>query len=66
MVNKKKKIHFYFLNKDFSLNIEVKLLKVSTDGKNIVIEGSVSQILYVGFSFCFISKNGQLLVIFKN
>ena len=56
MVNKKYFFHFYFLNKDISLNIEVKLLKFSTDVKNILMERSMSQIFYVGFSFCFISK----------
>ena len=52
-MNKKHIFHFYFLNKDFSLNIEVNVLKSFTDVKNILIEGSVSQIFYLGLSFCF-------------
>ena len=58
MVNKKHIFHFYILNKDFSLNIEVNVLKSFTDVKNILIEGSVSQIFNLGLSFCFMSKNG--------
>ena len=58
MVNKKLFFHFYILNKDFWLNIKGKILKFSTDVKDIVVEGSVSQIFDLGLSFCFISKNG--------
>ena len=57
-MNKKHIFHFYFLNKDFLLNIEVNVLKSFTDVTNILIEGSVSQIFYLGLSFCFMSKNG--------
>ena len=42
MVNKKHVFHFYFFNKDISLNIQVKILKSSSDVKNIYMEGSVS------------------------
>ena len=52
-MNKKHIFHFHFLNKDFSLNIEVNVLKSFTDVKNILIEGSLSQIFYLGLSFCF-------------
>ena len=58
MVNKKHYFHFYFLNKDISLNIQVKILKFSPDVKNIHMEGSLSQIFYLGFSSCFTPKNG--------
>ena len=58
MVNKKVFCHFYFLNKDISLNIHVNIFKFSTYVKNIHIEGYVSQIFYLGLSFCFIKKNG--------
>ena len=58
MINKNHFFHFYFLNKGFSLNIEVNVLKSSADVKNILMEGSVSQIFYLGLSFCFTSKNG--------
>ena len=50
--------HFYFLNKDISLNIYDKNLKLLTGVKHIHMEGTVSQILYSGRSFYFISKNG--------
>ena len=43
MVNTKHVFHFYFLNKDV---------------KHIHMKGSVSQIFYLGLSFCFIPKNG--------
>ena len=56
MVNRKHFFHFYFFNNDSSPNIRVKLLKFSTDVKIIHREGSVSQIFYLGFSFCFIKK----------
>ena len=58
MVIKKYLFHFYFLNKNISLNIQVNILKSSTDAKNIDIKGSMSQIVYLGFTFCFILKNG--------
>ena len=58
MVNKKHIFHFYFLNKDFSLTFGVNVLKFSTDVRNIRMEGSVSQILDLGLSFCLIKKNG--------
>ena len=64
MVNKKQYFYFYFLNKDFWLNIGVNVLEFSTDVKNIRMEGSVSQILYLGLSFYFIAKKGYILVIF--
>ena len=58
MANKKLFFHFYFLNKGISPNIQVNILKFSTDVKNILMEGSVSQNFDVGLSFCFIPKNG--------
>ena len=58
MVNKKHFLNFYFVNKNFSLNIEVNVLKFSIDVKNILMEGTVSQIFDLGLRFCFISKNG--------
>ena len=59
MINKKQLFHFNFLNKDFSLNIEVNVLKSSTYVKNILMEGSVSQICYIGLSFCLSKKKGN-------
>ena len=56
MGNKKHFFHFYFLNKDFALNIEVNVLKISADVKNILMQGTVSQIFDLGLSFCFIYK----------
>ena len=58
MVNKKHFFNFYFLNKDLLLTIEVNVFKFSTDVRNIRMEGSMSQILDLGLSFCFIKKNG--------
>ena len=58
MINKKHFFHFNFLNKDFSLNIEVNVLKYSSYVKNILMEGPVSQIFYIGLSFCLSQKNG--------
>ena len=58
MANKKQFFHFYFLNKGVSPNIQVNILKFSTDVKNILIEGSVSQNFDLGLSFCFIKTNG--------
>ena len=37
--------HFYFLNTDISLDIDVTELKFAIQVKNIAIEGSVSQIV---------------------
>ena len=34
--------------------------------KNILMEGTVSQIFNLGLSFVFISENGKLLMIFCN
>ena len=58
MVNKKLFFYFYFFNKDFSLTIGVNVLRFSTGVRNLHMEGSVSQILDLGLSFCFIKKNG--------
>ena len=52
--------------KDFSLNIVYLILKPFRDVKNITLEGTTSQILYLGPSFYFIWKNGKLLVHFLN
>ena len=40
------------------------LLKLYRYVLDIVIEGTVSQFFYLGLSFCFMSKNGKLFVIF--
>ena len=59
MINKKHFFHFNFLNKDFSRNIEVNVLKSSTYVKNILMEGSVSKIFYIGLSFCLSQRKGN-------
>ena len=46
----------YFLFKDFSLNIVYLILKLFKDVKNITLEGTVTQILYLDPSFYFIWK----------
>ena len=50
--------HFYFLNMDISLNIQTLAIKFYTGVLNIPLEGSVSQIFYLGLSFYFMIKNG--------
>ena len=52
-----------FLNQDFSLNIELTLLKLSRY-INILMEGIMSQNFGLGLSFYFMSKNGKPFVIF--
>ena len=49
---------------DFSLNILYIYMKSSGDVNNISVEGTLSQISYVGSSFHFIRKNEKLLVYF--
>ena len=39
-------------------------LKLSMHVYNIHVEGNVSQIFYLRFTFCFMSKNGQLFIYF--
>ena len=51
-------VHFYFLNSDISLNNKLPVIKVYTGIKNIHIEGTVSQIFYLGLTFDLILKNG--------
>ena len=46
------------MNKDISLDIEVTEFKFITEVGNIPMEGSVSKIFYLGFSFYLMSKNG--------
>ena len=47
-------LHFYFLNIDISLIVEIAVIKSNTDVKNIHMEGTLSQIFYLGLSFYFI------------
>ena len=44
-----------FLNFDSSFNIKDRKLKFSVYVLGIMIEGTVSQIFYLGLSFCFMS-----------
>ena len=46
--------HFYFLNMDILLNNELPVMKFCTDVKNIHMEGTLSQIFYLGLGFNFI------------
>ena len=46
----------YFLNNDFSLNIQCILLKFDTHVHDDQEEGTVSQILDLGLSFCFMQS----------
>ena len=47
---------FYFLNMDISLGICFSTMKSCMVGHKILLEGSVSQIFDLGFSFYFMSK----------
>ena len=49
--------HFYFLNMDISVNIQVTEMKFLTKVNSIQMEGTVSHIYYIGLSFVFIVKN---------
>ena len=46
--------HFYFLAKDLSLNNVYWISIFFRDVKNIPLEGTMSQILFLGLSFYFI------------
>ena len=48
---------------DIPANIIVTDITFSAEVNNIDMQGTVSQNLYLGLSFDFISKNGYLLVI---
>ena len=48
--------HQHFLNMDISLNRQQKLLKFCFCVPYYHIEGSVSQIFYLGLSFCFMKS----------
>ena len=50
--------HFYLFNMDSALNIYTLVIKVYTGVPNIALEGSVSQIVYLGPGFYFMIKNG--------
>ena len=54
--------HFYFLNTDISLDIDVTELKFAIQVKNIAIEGSVSQIFDEGLLF---KKTGNFWLFFQ-
>ena len=43
--------HFYSFNMDISLNIQVSDTKFSTVGDNNRMQGTMSQIFYLGLSF---------------
>ena len=47
---------FNFLNTDISLNIYTLVIQFCTDVLNIPIEGTVSQICYLGLGFYFMKK----------
>ena len=50
-------LHFYFLNMDISLNIYTLVIEFYTDILNIPLEGTLSQIFYLGPGFYFMTKN---------
>ena len=57
--------HFYFSNQDISLTIKPPYLKVCNQINNVYLEGTMSQIFYLGPSFYFMSKIGKLLLFFS-
>ena len=50
--------HFYFLNNDISITIYAIEMNFSVCISNVLPEGSVSQIFYLGPSYYFMSKIG--------
>ena len=48
--------HFYFLNMDISLNIYTLVIKLYTGVPYIPLEGTMSQIFYLGPGFHFMIK----------
>ena len=50
----------FFLNSDISVTVHVMRLEFSECDLKVLLEGSVSQNLYLGLSFYFITKNGKL------
>ena len=56
----------YFLNVDFSLTITHRDFKSRLPSLNTPLEGTVSQIFYLGLRFYFMSKNGKHFVKFVN
>ena len=58
MVCKKYLFTLLFLIVHISTNYALGGLKFSMHVTNIHVEGTVSQIFYLGLSFCFMSKNG--------
>ena len=57
--------HFYVLNMDISLNIYTLVTKFYTGVLNIPLEGSLSQIFYLGLSFYLMIKNSNFWSFFK-
>ena len=58
--------HFYFLNMDISLNIYTLVINFYTGVLNIPLEGSLSQIFYLGPGFYFMTKKtGDFLPFFR-
>ena len=56
--------HSTFLNRDFSLDIVRKCIKIFTVVLRSVVEGSVSQFFDVGFQNIFMASRKKLKIIF--
>ena len=50
---------------DILLNNELLVMKFCTDVKNIHMEGTVSQIVYIGLSLILFEKTGNFLWFFE-
>ena len=58
--------HFYFLIQDYSTTILYINMIPCKHVDNIYMKGTVSQIFNLGLSSNFISKNGEISLIFSN
>ena len=56
----------YFLNVNFSLTIAHREFKSRLHSLHTPLEGTLSQISYLGLGFYFMSKNGKHFVKFVN
>ena len=63
---KKKSLHTTFLNKDFSLDIVQKAIKMFTVIIKSSMEGSMSQFFYVGLCSFFMLCRREVNIIFYN
>ena len=56
----------YFLNFDFLITLPCSDIKFCVLSLHTHLEGSMSQIFYLGLSFCFMTKIGKHFINFAN